>query len=66
MKRFWSKVDKDGPIPAHKPELGQCWVWTASKNNAGYGRFGFQIPEMTDNQVYDFLVVRVYPILVGK
>ena len=36
--RFWSKVDKGGPIPTHKPELGPCWVWTAS-TSAGYGRF---------------------------
>jgi hypothetical protein len=26
--RFWAKVDKNGPIPAHCPELGACWVWT--------------------------------------
>lgn len=36
--RFWSKVDKDGPIPAHRPELGPCWVWTGTLNAYGYGR----------------------------
>lgn len=35
--RFWPKVNKDGPIPAHVPELGPCWVWTAGCNNRGYG-----------------------------
>lgn len=39
-ERFWSKVDKHGPIPAHSPELGPCWVWTACLNRDGYGRFG--------------------------
>lgn len=34
--RFWAKVNKDGPIPAHRPELGKCWVWTAS-HAKGYG-----------------------------
>lgn len=29
LARFWSKVNKDGPTPAHRPELGPCWVWTA-------------------------------------
>lgn len=36
--RFWEKVDKNGPIPDHRPELGQCWVWQGSTNKDGYGR----------------------------
>jgi hypothetical protein len=37
-ERFWSKVDKDGPIPEHCPELGPCWVWTGARNKRkGYG-----------------------------
>ena len=36
--RFWPKVDKDGPVPAHRPELGACWVWTAATDHHGYGR----------------------------
>lgn len=38
--RFWSKVDRNGPIPMHKPQLGQCWVWKASKQRHGYGQIG--------------------------
>lgn len=38
-QRFWEKVSKDGPIPAHRPELGVCWPWTASRNPHGYGQF---------------------------
>ena len=38
--RFWAKVNKDGPIPAHHPELGPCWIWTAATDPKGYGRFG--------------------------
>jgi len=37
-ERFWSKVNKDGPVPSHVPELGKCWLWTAS-NIEGYGVF---------------------------
>lgn len=36
--RFWSKVDKSGPVPEHCPELGPCWVWTGGKTGAGYGQ----------------------------
>ena len=31
IKRFWAKVNKDGPIPKHCPELGCCWIWTGSR-----------------------------------
>lgn len=29
--RFWTKVDREDP--------SGCWVWTANKNNKGYGLF---------------------------
>lgn len=38
-QRFWAKVDKNGPVPQHAPELGPCWVWTASLFRKGYGQF---------------------------
>lgn len=31
-KYFWNFVEKNGPIPAHRPEIGKCWVW---KNGSG-------------------------------
>ena len=37
LARFWAKVDRNGPVPAHMPRLGPCWVWTASTRN-GYGQ----------------------------
>jgi len=36
-ERFWAKVDKAGPIPECRPELGPCWIWTGSTSH-GYGR----------------------------
>ncbi len=36
-KRFWSKVNKEGPIPERRPELGPCWVWVGSRERRGYG-----------------------------
>lgn len=38
-ERFQSKVDTCGPVPAHRPELGPCHVWTASKKARAYGCF---------------------------
>ena len=41
--RFWEKIDKGGPLPAHYPELGPCWIWMASKRNKGYGAFVYPL-----------------------
>jgi len=36
-ERFWEKVNKEGPIPTHCPELGQCWLWTGGQDGRGRG-----------------------------
>lgn len=38
-ERLMSKVDQQGPVPAHAPELGACWIWTGSISASGYGSF---------------------------
>jgi hypothetical protein len=40
--RFWSKVDKNGPLPTLAPDLGPCWLWTAHRDRHGYGRFDYE------------------------
>src|ERR1700679_1526916 len=39
--KFFRKVNKDGPIPNHVPEIGACWNWTGLVSIHGYGRFRF-------------------------
>lgn len=46
INRFWLKVNKNGSIPSHCPELGQCWEWTAFTRN-GYG--GFSVSKTKNN-----------------
>jgi hypothetical protein len=39
VERFWPKVDKNGAIPSHRPDLGPCWTWKADCGaRRGYGR----------------------------
>lgn len=38
-ERFWSKVDRNGPIPEHLPHLGPCWTWLGAQGTRGYGLF---------------------------
>lgn len=41
-ERFWPKVDKNGPVPDQQPELGPCWIWTASQAGGQPGnRYGW-------------------------
>lgn len=37
-ERFWSKVDKNGPVV--RSELGPCWLWTDWLDKDRYGHFG--------------------------
>lgn len=40
-ERFWKKVDKNGPAPSHRPDLGPCWLWTGAVcPTSGYGNIG--------------------------
>jgi hypothetical protein len=56
-QRFWGKVAKNGPVPGHRPDLGPCWVWTASINaKTGYGRFGVRHGEMMDAHRFSYLL----------
>lgn len=39
--RFWSKVNRDGPIV--QPELGPCWLWTGgTSGESGYGKYAIR------------------------
>ena len=44
IQRFWSKVDKGG----------DCWVWTGSVNNMGYGRFHLPQTDSTNGLAHRF------------
>jgi hypothetical protein len=33
---FWPRADKNGLVPEHRPELGQCWVWTPRPARYGH------------------------------
>jgi hypothetical protein len=36
---FEELTDKDGPVPAHVPEIGCCWTWRGAHFSIGYGVF---------------------------
>lgn len=38
--RFWAKVNKDSGVIGARPDLGECWTWTGSISDGGYGLFG--------------------------
>lgn len=38
QERFFAKVNFNGPAPAHRPELGPCWLWTGCTSGT-YGQF---------------------------
>ena len=36
-ERLERRINRNGPVPSHRPELGPCWLWTGSDNGHGYG-----------------------------
>lgn len=38
-RRYWAKVNRKGPVPDGRPDLGPCWLWTSPLNHNGYGQF---------------------------
>jgi len=32
-------VDRAGPVPGHRPQLGPCWLFTGYRDRFGYGQF---------------------------
>ena len=61
--RFWAKV-RVGSIPAHRPDLGSCWEWTACRNVSGYGNF--RIGSHRDDSARTILAHRwAYETLIG-
>lgn len=57
--RFWSKVDRNGPLPAAVPHLGPCWLWTAGVDGGGYGQFAPNARSTVRSHRY------AYELLVG-
>jgi hypothetical protein len=57
-RRFWAHVDKNGPIPEHRPELGPCWVWTGYVDKrTGYGQFGGKEGTRLPHRIaYEYLI----------
>jgi hypothetical protein len=48
VHKFWSKVDKNGPV---HPALGtRCWIWTGAQND-GYGSFVLEDVESRAHRV---------------
>lgn len=61
-RRFWRKVNKNGPIPAHRPDLGPCWEWTGYVDPNGYGQYGGAEGTRLPHRIaYEYLVGPVPP-----
>jgi len=39
VSSFWSKVNKDGPIPPNHPDMSNCWIWMGASSDGKYGQF---------------------------
>lgn len=63
QERFWAKVDRHGPLPERRPDLGPCWQWTAAKFSNGYGLFN--VSSVRGREVRALAHRVAYLLLVG-
>lgn len=62
IERFWLRVDRDGPVPEARPELGPCWIWTGSTTRGGYGQHWNGIKQRKTHAMgYELLVGPIPP-----
>jgi hypothetical protein len=61
LRRLWAKVNKNGPVPAHSPGLGPCWLWTGYTSGNGYGQVAIDRVRMRAHQFFYRLLVGPYP-----
>ena len=63
-ERFWGKVDKNGPIPEYRPDLGPCWIWQGTLDSHGYGVF--RIGSRSDTSTRNVKAYRLsYELSIG-
>ena len=62
IARFWSKVNKNGPTPEHRQELGPCWMWTGKPTEKGYGAFQIGRRSFRANRIAYFIGSGIDPL----
>jgi hypothetical protein len=64
-RNFWKHVNFNGPLIESRPELGPCWLWTASVNAWGYGHFRLN-NSRTLTSAHRFSYEQTYGQIVGN
>lgn len=65
VERFWARVNRDGPIPAHQPDSGPCWLWMGARmsKERGYGVVSMNNKVVRASRVSWFLTSGSWPTL---
>lgn len=50
---FFRHVNKDGPLPEKRPELGACWEWMGQQDGKGYSKFRHSAGTLAHRFVYE-------------
>ena len=68
-ERLLSKLNKNGPVPECRPDLGPCWIWNGCINDEGYGQVSVTVDVGVAVRKYTHIVsyeIYVGPIPEGK
>lgn len=51
IDKFWSKINKNGTVPDHAPDLGACWEWMGGGNGKGYGQMRVNYRQVATHKI---------------
>jgi hypothetical protein len=60
-ERLWLNVNKNGPIPEYRPDLGPCWLWKLSTDARDYGQMSVNGKMRKTHQLAYELVIGPVP-----
>lgn len=61
LKRLFSRVNFDGPVPEHRPDLGNCWVCVKNVRPNGYGKLTYKSEDLSAHRLVFSLFVGDIP-----
>lgn len=62
-QRFWANVDRNGPVPEHRPHLGACWIWVGQRTRRGYGQVNWNARSHNAHRVAYILAYGPVPLI---
>jgi hypothetical protein len=59
LEKLLNRINKQGPLPPSKPELGSCWLWTGPTTQDGYGVLTIKVADRRTSRAVHRLLYKL-------